>query len=99
MNETFYYTAPSDAVLDEVKIISIGIWQTYDDTYGYVSQKIDQIKDIPNVKDNFMYIVAMFDPYNQQRLGAALSNEALQAINDRIVAGGGSPIFTHSNDY
>lgn len=75
MNED-YYKAPSDEIFNEIKGKSIEIWGTYDDTYGYASEKIDRVKSINNVKDNWGSIVGMFDSTNQQKLLAKLSPEA-----------------------
>lgn len=63
-----YYEAPSQKMFDDVKRLSIEIWNTYDNTYGYVDEKVDRIKDITNVRDNCAFIVAMFDIHNQRRL-------------------------------
>jgi len=85
-----YYEAPTDEIFNEVKEKAIEIWKTYDDTYGYASEKVGRIKDIGNVRDNVMFMVAMFDILNQRRLSALLSKEARQAIRDRMIDGGGS---------
>lgn len=60
-----YYTPPPEKIFQEMKQISILLWSQYDDTYGYKSNKINRIKDLENIKDNFMYILSMFDLYNQ----------------------------------
>lgn len=75
-----YYTAPSDAVFEEIKARAIEIWQTYDDTYGYAAEKIERVKSITNVKDNWGFIVGMFDSPNQQKLLAKLSPEAREKV-------------------
>lgn len=75
-----YYTAPSDAVFEEIKARAIEIWQTYDDTYGYATEKIERVKSITNVKDNWGFIVGMFDSPNQQKLLAKLSPEAREKV-------------------
>lgn len=82
-----YYTPPSDELFEEVKAAAIRIWETYDNTYGYVDEKVNRIKDIPNVSDNFMYIVAMFDTWNQKRLVNTISEDAIKAISDRYMSG------------
>ena len=56
-----YYTPSTDEQFNELKEKAIEIWQGYDDTHGYATEKINAIKDIENVSDNFMYMVAMFD--------------------------------------
>lgn len=82
-NIELYYTAPSDKIFGEVKQCAIDIWNTYDDTYWYASEKIDRIREISNIRDNMMLIVAMFDRGNQHKLLASLSDEARKAIDDR----------------
>ncbi len=83
-----YYTAPSDEIFEEVKKEAIAIWSTYEDPYK--SDKIGRIKDIKNVSDNLMYMVAMFDWVNQHKLATRLSEEAREAIHDRLATGGAS---------
>ncbi len=79
-----YYEAPSDEIFEEIKRESIKIWETYDNTYGYADEKVGRIKDIGNVKDNAMYMVAMFDLRNQSRLLTNISLEAGMFIRERI---------------
>lgn len=63
-----YYKTPKQSIFDDIKENSIKIWQTYNNTYGYVDKKLNIIKDIKNFKDNAWYIVAMFDSNNQAKL-------------------------------
>jgi len=63
-----YYIAPSQEVFDDIKQGAIKLWNTYDNTYHYVDEKVDQIKDMSNIRDNYAYIVAMFDNFNQIKL-------------------------------
>mgnify|MGYP001578390651 CR=1 FL=1 len=79
-----YYTAPSDEIFDEVKQAAIQLWSTIGDEPNYSKEKIDRIKDIKNVQDNLMYMVAMFDIYNQRKLAGAISSEARSAISERM---------------
>jgi len=80
------YKAPKQSIFDDIKKNSIKIWQSYDDTYGYATEKIDQIKDIKNISDNAWYMVAMFDSNNQDKLISMVKPETakmiLQAINN-----------------
>ena len=80
MDNEDYYTAPSDEVFKEIKEKAIEIWQTYDDTYGYATEKIDRVKEIKNVKDNWDFIVGMFDSTNQAKLVNKLSPEAREKV-------------------
>ena len=63
-----YYKAPAQEVFDDIKSNAIKIWQTYDNQFGYVDEKVNRIKDITNVSDNAWYIVAMFDGDNIAKL-------------------------------
>lgn len=83
-----YYTPPTQEQFDEVKAKCIEIWKAYDDTYLYATEKINKIKDLTNVGDNFMYMVAMFDNQNQGKLRRSISDGTRQAIYDRIKSGG-----------
>lgn len=88
-----YFEAPTDEIFDEVKDQAIKLWRSYDDTHGYASTKVNAIKDLKNVKDNVMYIIAMFDMSNQRLLSNVLSDEAREAIHNRLVAGGSTPDY------
>lgn len=90
---SLYYTAPSDEHFEEVKAKAIEIWKTYDDTYGYATEKVERIKDIRNVSDNFMFIIAMFDHNNQSKLASMLSPECKEEVNKRMIDGGNPPEY------
>lgn len=83
-----YYTLPADNHFREVKEKASEIWNTYDNQYGYADEKLDAISNLKNVGDNFMYIVAMFDIFNQRKLAGILSNETRNEIAIRIKDGG-----------
>ena len=83
-----YYTPPTEEIFNELKLVAIELWRTYDDEFGYATEKINKIKDIQNVQDNFMYMVAMFDIGNQTRLSFMLSNNTAKAIRERMIDGG-----------
>lgn len=88
MDAELYYTAPSDEIFEEVKREALKIWEEYEDPYK--SDKIGRIKDIKNVSDNLMFIIAMFDWVNQHKLARRLSREAKDAIFDRLATSGSS---------
>lgn len=79
-----YYTAPSDKVFEDCRKNAIKIWKTYDDEFGYASEKVDRIRDIGNISDNFMYIVAMFDIENQEKLLNMVKPETKKEIVNRL---------------
>jgi len=94
MKETkLYYTAPSDEIFNEVKLAALKIWFQYDDTYGYASEKTQRIEPMKNIEDNLMYMVAMFDFPNQQKLAQVISPEARKEIRDRMIDGGQPEMF------
>jgi hypothetical protein len=63
-----YYKAPAQEVFDDIKKNAIKIWKTYDNTYGYVDEKVGRIEPMQNISDNAWTIVAMFDSDNQAKL-------------------------------
>lgn len=75
-----YYDAPSQEIFEEIKAKAIEIWQTYDDTFGYASEKIGYVNQITNVRDNWGTIVGMFDSDNQAKLLVKVSPEAREKI-------------------
>lgn len=77
---SLYYTAPPPDIFDDLKRCAIALWSTYDDTYGYATGKIGQIKDLANVRDNWMHIVAMFDAQNRNKLYVLVQHETLGRI-------------------
>lgn len=75
-----YDDAPSDEVFNEIKQAATEIWQTYDNTYGYVDEKLEMIDRLTNFKDNWGTMVGMFDYPNQMKLLAKLSPEAREKV-------------------
>jgi hypothetical protein len=84
MSKDLYYTAPSDDIFQEIQKAAIKIWRTYDDTHGYATEKIDTVKGLENVRDNWMYIVAMFDASNQVKLLTSVRRKTAQLIMEAI---------------
>tara|TARA_R110002126_G_scaffold17316_4_gene67746 strand:+ start:5574 stop:5861 length:288 start_codon:yes stop_codon:yes gene_type:complete len=83
-----YYTAPTDEQFEELKREAMALWSTMGDEPSYAEEKIGRIKDIGNIKDNFMYMVAMFDIHNQELLAGRLSEETRNAVRERMIDGG-----------
>jgi hypothetical protein len=67
INEKQYYIAPSQEVFDDIKQAAICVWNTYDNEFGYRTEKINKIKDLKNISDNYAYMIAMFVSFNQAR--------------------------------
>lgn len=67
------------------------LWKEIDtdhDKFGYATEKINRIKNLENVSDNFMYMVAMFDLNNMRLLSKKISRESKLAIRERMIDGG-----------
>jgi hypothetical protein len=79
---------PSDHIFNEVKKAAIELWTDIADHPSYLEEKTGKLKSLENVRDNFMYIVAMFDLNNQHKLSFRISKDAREAIHDRLIAGG-----------
>lgn len=88
MTRNEFYTAPDQDVFDEIKAKSIEIWQTYDNTYGYVDEKVNRIKEITNIEDNAWYIVAMFDFDNQMILLNSVNKKTQKVLLEVLKFGG-----------
>ena len=56
---------PSQEIFDDMKETAIQIWLSYDDTYGYASEKIERVNNLDNIQDNAMVFYRMFDTQNQ----------------------------------
>jgi hypothetical protein len=79
-----YYEAPSQEVFDDIKASAIKLWKSYDNTYGYVDEKLGRIEDIQNIDDNAWYMVAMFDPVNQIKLLDLVKPETADMIEKAL---------------
>ena len=93
MENRLYYTPPTQALFDELKEKCIEIWQTYDDTYHYVTNKVNHLKGLHNISGNFMDMIGMFDMMNQEILAEKLSEECSTAIRERMLEGGTDPKY------
>jgi hypothetical protein len=86
-----YYETPPDEIFEEVKEKAKLVWMSIFEegsNEDYRNEKLSRI-NITNIRDNMMYIVALFDINNQRKLSMLLSDEAKKAISDRIISGGG----------
>lgn len=75
-------TTPSITIFNELKSASIAVWETYDNEFGYVTEKLEQVNSITNIQDNAMVFYRMFDYENQAKMRARLSQEAINYINE-----------------
>lgn len=86
---SLYYTAPPDAAFGEMRNVCLQVWGQYrNDPGDYYESKVSRIKDIENVGDNFMYMLAMFDHINQRKAISLLSEETKRELRERMIDGG-----------
>ena len=81
-----YYTPPSQEIFDDIKQGATQIWKSYDDTYGYATEKVTKIKDLQNVSDNYAYMVAMFDQTNQVKLLLKVQRDDTRELISRLIS-------------
>lgn len=86
MNNELYYQAPSDEVFEDVKNACMSVWDLFDDTYGYATEKKNRIKDMGNIQDNVIHMIAMFDFNNIDRVSSLLTKESRTAIRERLLS-------------
>jgi len=82
--DDLYYTPMSNATFKDIKKQAMAIWKTYDDQYGYGTNKLNRIKDLTNIQDNALSMIAMFDQPNQAILKDKLSHATNEEIDTRI---------------
>jgi len=75
------HQTPNERIFNEIKESAIKVWNTKDNTYGYVDEKLQRINAITNYADNVMTCYRMFDRGNQQLMKQELSEEAINYIN------------------
>jgi hypothetical protein len=86
MTKKLYYTAPPVEQFEELRTAAISLWnEINDDGFSYATMKINRIKDIKNIEDNFMYIVAMFDINDQIELASRVSEPTRRSVRERMV--------------
>lgn len=83
-SETLFYTPPKDEYFNELKEACIKFWKTFDDRFGYSTEKIDSIKDLPNKDSNFMMMIQMIHPISRKLIVNLLSLETRNEISMRL---------------
>lgn len=74
-------TIPQD-LFDEMSALAINIFDQYDDTCWYATQKKDFIKSIENKNRNIFIIYRMLDPDNQTILYSSATEELRKLIDE-----------------
>lgn len=75
---------PSQEIFDEMKNIATQIWEGYDNSYGYVDEKLSRINSFGNIQDNSMVFYRMFDTHNQEKFRSFSSPEVLDYIKNNL---------------
>jgi hypothetical protein len=75
---------PSDKIFNEMKQAASQIWNTYDNQFGYVDEKMSTVNNIDNIQDNAMVFYRMFDMNNQTKFRTLVSAEALNYISKNL---------------
>lgn len=76
------FETPSQEIFEDLKQAATQIWNTYDDTYGYRTEKLDRVNSISNYADNAMVTYRMFDGSNQTKMRALVSEKTLEYIDN-----------------
>ena len=73
---------PTEEVFNEMKTAATIIWNTYDNEFGYVDEKMETVNRLGNIQDNAMVFYRMFDHMNQSKMLVTLSKEAIEYISN-----------------
>ena len=76
------HETPATEIFDEIINASKEVWNTKDNTYGYITEKLEIVNSISNYQDNVMISYRMFDCLNQELMRNKLSDEAIEYIED-----------------
>ena len=83
----YYYKQPKEEYFNELKSACIKFWKSFDDQFGYATEKINSIKDLENTSSNYIMMVKMFHQLNWEVLAELLSLEVRNDISIRLNAG------------
>lgn len=75
------YLPPRQKVFNEIKKACVDMWNTFDNTYGYVDEKLFMVEQIHNVGGDVMFLLNMFHPSLRAFIISTLSPEAKDYIN------------------
>lgn len=81
-----WHIAPPPEIVGDMLEQAHAIWSTYDDTYGYATEKKEMLKVVQRDPREFMVCWTMFDWKNQQILYSKLHPET-QDYLDKVLNG------------
>jgi hypothetical protein len=73
---------PSIEIFNEMRAAATQIWNTYDNQFGYVTEKLNRINSLENIQDNAMVFYRMFDWENQAKFRNLISHQTLEYIKN-----------------
>ncbi len=80
-----YYKEPSDEVFDEVKKWVLKVFKSLEGKDSlYYKEKESEIKNIGNVKDNMMYLIARLSWNNVKKLVKKLTPKTKKEVYKRL---------------
>lgn len=88
-----YYIPPSDEHFELLKEKVIEFWNEIGDNKDYIKEKVDRIKNVKNIADNFMFLVVGFDFYNQHLLASRLPEEVRKELRERMISAGHNSLY------
>ena len=74
------YRTPSKKIFREIRKACIQTWHTYDNTFGYVTEKLERVYSINNEEANVMFMLNMFHPSLKTHIIHTLSDKAKKYI-------------------
>jgi len=74
------YLPPRQKVFEEIKKACVDMWKTYDNSYGYVDEKIERVEQIRNEGADVMFLLNMFHHTMKEYIISTLSPEAKDYI-------------------
>lgn len=83
-SEELFYIPVSTEHFQNMQRLSSDIWDRYDDTYWYATEKKNYINSLENIWSNFMTIFNMFDVENQRALIEIISENLRDEIYKRL---------------
>jgi hypothetical protein len=75
---------PTQEIFDDMKSAATTVWNEYDNTYGYVTKKLDYINSLSNIEDNAMVFFRMFDWVNQATMMNIVNKDSLNYIKENL---------------
>ena len=73
---------PSIEIFNDMKQAATQVWETYDNEYGYVDEKLNYVNGLNNIQDNAMVFYRMFDWENQRKFKQLVNEETLEYIKN-----------------